>query len=496
MEALIKLLNDVVRDGVIKAKKGCVKPDASPLVVSFRDRGCLRVDEIYGAYMGPDGLYVAYSVGDVGELVRVADVVAPRPPELKPIAAKVRNFVYAMCNGEKFDDFIDDDCQPVYEYVDIQPRELPASLITRENLRDVLMRHLDLKTALYYNALRYVAHSALKLVPLCDESGEISLSEYDYIYYCRIGKRTFVKKRLDEPFYEVPSEWLQGLKVRERKTHPGVEELRRIFGLEADARQLINYIAQKLGLSEAQRYVHRPKYCAAPDMELSNNRQLVAEYGGVVKVFRDYKLYFGDYDCIDTPSPYGVYTVICTTMQQHECEAWRIGDVGPGEPSKVIADCIEDCECNHALLEQMHEEKREEVLKILEERLRDMLERGRGFGDVKCLPLEAFGRVLGPVASYEEAEAKWNKTVEEIERKKEEERRRLEEEEKRRREEKRREILVRLKDLPVKIEDKGDLIRVSFVKRLPEDKFKRLVEELKRLGFKFDGEKKVWYIVL
>jgi len=82
--------------------------------------------------------------------------------------------------------------------------------------------------------------------------------------------------------------------------------------------------------------------------------------------------------------------------------------------------------------------------------------------------------------------------VEEVERRKEEERRKLEEEVRRRREE----ILAKLKDLPVKIEDKGDLICVSFAKRLPEDEFRRVVEELKRLGFKFDKVKKVWYIIL
>lgn len=488
MEVLVKL--PTAHDGIIKADKGYVKLGVAP---GSRWRAALRVDRIYGIYAGPDGLYAAYSVRDVSELVRLADVVAQRPPELRPITAKIKNFVYAICDGEKFDDVVDDDCEPIYESLEVPQREPPADLITREILWDVLLRRLDLKTALYYDALKYVAQTVLRLVPLCDESGKIAIGNYDYVYYCRIEDRIFVKRLLSEPFYEVPSEWVSGLEVKERATHPGVEELRRTFGLEVDARQLIDYVAQKLGLAEEQRYVHTAKYCIAPSIELPRDRQLVAEpYGGIVRVFRAYRLYYGDGDCTDVPSPYGVYVVICTTVQQHECEAWRVGDIGPEEPSKVIADCIEDCECSHTLLGQMPSEKKEEVLKILEERLRDKLERSRNFEHVKCFPLEVFSRVIGPVASYEDAESKWKQAMEEVERRKEEERRRLEEEMRRRREE----ILAKLKDLPVKIEDKGDLIRVSLAKRLPEDEFRRVVERLKRLGFKFDKVKKMWYIIL
>jgi len=497
MEVLIKLSNET-DDGIIKATKGCVKPDTSPLIINFcKYRECLRVSKIYSIYAAPDGLYAVYSVGDIGELVNVADAVAPRPPELKPIAAKIRNFVRAVCNGEKFDDFIDDDCQPVYEYIDIQPRELPVSLITRENLRDVLVRHLDLKTALYYDALRHIAPSVLKLVPLCDESGELTLSEYDYIYYCRIGERAFVKKRLGEPFYEIPKEWLQGLEVKRRKEHPGVEELRRIFGLEIDARQLISYVAQQLGLAEEQRYVHTAKYCIAPDVELSSHRQLVEElYGGIIKVFRDYRLLFGEGDCTDVPSPYGVYTVICTTLQQHECEAWRVRDIDATDPPDVITNCIEACECSHELLRQMPAEKREEVLKTMKERLRDMLERGRDFDAVKCFPPEVLSQILGTIASYEEAEAKWRRAVEEIERKREEERRRLEEEKRRKREERKREILSKIRGLPLKVDVRDYAVYVTFAKRLRNDEFQSTVKTLKELGFRFDWRDKVWYYEL
>jgi len=500
MEVLIKLPNEVVHGDVIKADRGRIRPDASPLVVSFRERrACLHVGKIYGVYAGSDGLYAVYSVSDVGELVRIADAVAPKPAGgLKPIAAKVRNFVYAVCDGEKFDEMIDDDCQPVYELLEVPQRELPGDLITRENLRDVLLSRLDLRMALYYDALRYIAPTVLKLVPLCDEDGEVSLSKYDYVYYCRIGERTFVKRRLDEPFYEVPGEWLQGLEVRERAVHPGVEELRKLFGLEVDARQLISHVAQSLGLAEAQRYVHR-KYCAAPDMELPENRRLETElYGGIVKVFKAHRLYYGDYDCVDAPSPYGVYVVICTTLQQHKCEAWRIGEVGPDEPPDVVADCVEKCECAHELLDRMPAEKREEVLKIVEERLRDGLERGLEFDRVRCYPLETLSRVLGPVASYEEAEAKWRQTAGEIERKREEERRRLEKEKRRRREEKKREVLDKVKKLglPLKVDVRDYAIYVTFARHLPNDKFQAAVKALKELGFKFDWKDKAWYCEL
>jgi len=505
MEALIKLPGEAITDdGIIRAKHGYVRFDALPFAVNPRGRYWgIRVGKIYGVYEGPGGgrdLYIAYSVDKVSELIHIADIVAPRPAgELKPIAAKVRNLVGARCGDMDADDVIDVDCQPRYEFLEIPQRELPAELVTKENLREVLIRNLDLRTALYYDALRHVAYSTLRLVPLCDESGELALSEYEFVYYCRVGDRAFVKKWLSEPFYEVPKEWLQGLEVKERSEHPGAEELRRIFGLEADARQLINYIARGLGLAEEQRYVHTAKYCIAPSMELSRHRQLVAEpYGGIVKVFRDYRLYYGDGDCTDVPSPYGVYTVVCTMLQQYECEAWRIRDIGPEEPPKVVAECIEDCECSHTLLEQMPEERRGEVLKILEERLRSLLDRGREFERVKCFPLEVFSRALGPVASYEEAEAKWRQAVEEIEKKKEEERRRFEEERRRRREEKKREVLARVKKLglPLKVDVRDHAVYVAFARRLPNDEFQRAIKALKELGFKFDWRDKVWYYEL
>jgi len=492
MEVLVRLPNNVVWNDMIKASRGRIW---------LRERAGLRVDRIYGVYQGPDGLYVAYTFvaytfNEPAEVLDIADFVAPAAEGLRPVAAKVRMFKYAICDGERFDEMIDDDCFPVYDHVEIPPRELPSDIVTKEGLRDFLVRSLSgLKEALEFGdkVLRLVSQAVLAKVPLCDESGELEVGRFS-LYYCRIGDKWFVKRWHDWPYYEVPQEWInvQQWRVVKQKTHPGVEELRRVFGLEVDARQLINYVAQQLGLAEEQRYVHKPKYCIASNMELSSNRQLMAEPYGLVRVFRDYRLYFGDYDCASEPSPYGVYVVICTTLQQRECEAWRIGDIGPGEPAKVVADCIEECECNHALLEQMPEEKREEVLKVLGERLKDALERCRRFDDVKCFPLEAFSRVLGPVTTYEEAEAKWKQAVEDVEKRKEEERRKLERE----REKRRHEILTKLKGLPVKIEDKGDLIHVSFAKRLPEDKFKRLVEELKQLGFKFDGKKKVWYIIL
>jgi len=491
MEVLVKLPNNIAWNGVIKASKGRVW---------LKERVSLRVERIYGVYEGPDGLYVAYHFDDPAEILDLTDFVAQRPVEVRPASAKVRVFKYALCDGERFDEMVDDDCSPVYDYAEIPPRELPSGVVTRENLRDLFVKSFDFKTALAFGdkIFKVVSQMTLRRVPLCDESGEAKIG-HTSLDYCRIGNRLFIKRWREWPYYEVPPEWSVEWEVVERREHPGAEGLRHIFGLEANPEELIAYVARQLGLDKYEPYVHVAKYCIAPAMEWPRHQYLDRElYGGIVKVYRPYRLYYGDYDCVDEPSPYALYVVVCTALNDYRCKAWRARAVGPEDPPDVIAGCIYSCQCSHELLQQLDGDKRKEVLRLLEEELRYRLEREDEFERVKCFPLEIISGVLGPVTSYEEAEVKWSKAVEEVEKKKEEERRRLEEEEMRKREERRREILDRVKrlGLPLKVEVKDYAVYVAFARRLPNDEFQRAIKALKELGFKFDWRDKVWYYEL
>jgi len=79
MEVLIKVPEEnIAPDGTIRAKRGKIFIHAgASQVINFGERQvALRMDRIVGAYEGEDGLYLAYTVGDLGELVTVVDVAA------------------------------------------------------------------------------------------------------------------------------------------------------------------------------------------------------------------------------------------------------------------------------------------------------------------------------------------------------------------------------------------------------------------------------------
>jgi len=412
---LVKLPDDVVAEDGIVAPRGRIW---------LNSRIALDPKLIYGVYRGPDGLYAVYTVRDDQALALFAPVVASRSAELTPIAVKIYS-LKAYCRDKLAGE---EDCTMARSLMaEVGVRELPHNLVTKENLRDELLRRFNLETALRYDTkvLSYVAPSVLTNVPLCDESGRAKIGGR-VVYFCQIGDRLFVKTESGEPFYEVPKEWTPvNLNVIESRTHQGVGGLRRIFGDEADPDALIDYVARELGLAAYSEYTFESKYCKSPLVEWPSQRHFDRElYGGIVAVYRPYRLYSSDYECANAVSPYGVYVVVCTTLQKYKCRAWKIRGIGQEDPPDVIAECIYRCQCPQELLHQLDGRRKEEVLSVMETKLKERLEDFENFDGVKCFPLEAFSRVFGPITSYEEAKAKWEGALKEVE-KREGKRRRL-----------------------------------------------------------------------
>jgi len=402
-------------------------------------------------------IYMIYRVYDVDELVRLHDRVASRPQRLEPIEAEVEvppNVIQVLTGAKP-------------KTIKIPAREIPVDLVTKENLRDTLIRYAKPHMLTWGLAMLLVAPYATANILLCDEVGTIEVKGGS-ADYCRIGDRHFVRPP-GSLWYEVPREvWVKlasriGLKV-ERVCSGEIEPLRSELGLEVEPEALAKYVAQRLNISGE--YVGR----TSEIRHIANEKKLFCGYAEYLRAYaaKSRRLMFGKFDAICTKG----------------CYAWKVGEIDAEAPDDAVVDCLESEACEPSLVDTMPEPRRNELYSLLERRLRWYFEHEWGPGVIHRFPLEVVKRVLG-VESYEEAEKKWEQILEERERRREEEARLARqyiEEEKRRVAE---EVARLLAGMPVKI-SVGKYVYVRPTRKLTEEERRKISEMLRPYGFRYN----------
>jgi len=452
MEVLIK--PNIVSNGVYRLNIGSRYDFQRIVTFAVNDRG---------------EVYMVYSVHDVDELVRLHDRIAERPRELKPIEAEVEvppNVIQFLAGVKP-------------KTVKIPAREIPADLVTKESLRDALIKHAKPHMLTWGLAMLQITPYATANILLCDEVGVIKVRGSD-ADYCRIGDRRFVRPP-GLLWYEVPPEvWekLSGhidLKI-ERVCNGEIEEVRAELGVEAEPETLAKHVAQKVGVLG--------KYMG----KVSEIRHIVSErklYCGYAEHLRAYaaKPQMG-------PFTFGKFDAICV---RRGCYAWKVGEIDEEAPDDAIIECLDYEACEPSLVDSMPESKRNRLYDALEQRLRWYLTHEWGSGVIRRFPLEVVRRVLGPVESYEEAEKKWEQILEERERRREEEARlamQYIEERKRKAAE---EVSKLLEGQPLKV-SVGKYVYVRPMRRLAEEEQRKIDKLLRKYGFRYRPRWNVWIL--
>jgi len=138
-------------------------------------------------------IYMVYRVQDIDELVRLYERVASMPQRLTPIEVEVEvppNAIQFLAGAKP-------------KTLKIPAREIPAEdLVTKENLRDTLIKYAKSHMLTWGLAMLLVAPYATANILLCDEVGVIKVGNND-VDYCRIGDRHFVRPP-GSLWYEVP----------------------------------------------------------------------------------------------------------------------------------------------------------------------------------------------------------------------------------------------------------------------------------------------------
>jgi len=406
-------------------------------------------------------IYMVYRVRDVEELVDLSDRIAAMPQRLTPaeVAVELPLNIFEIFAG----------AEP--RVAKFPARPIPEKLVTLDNLREVLIEHAEPWMLELTMVMRIVASYSTDKILLCDEVAETE----NLAYICRIEGRHFVKPG-GSVWYEVPQEmWRRiagRISVKERRACSGAGEARAALGPEVDEEELLKFAAERLGvagqfLGRVLEILHyagdEEHFCAVRRVRAYAVRPLGADY------------VFGKID------------VLCV----RQCYAWKAGEVDAEMPSEVIADCVENEACRPEFVDALPEPRRSELYGMLEGRLRWYFKNEWGPGVLRKFPLEVIRRVLGPVNSREEAEAKWRAVLEERELKREREA----EEAARRLEEKKRrvaeEVAKLLEGLPVKV-SVGKYVYVRPTRQLTEEERQRIDSLLQGYGFRYKERWKSW----
>jgi len=406
-------------------------------------------------------IYMVYRIRDVEELVDLSDRIAAMPQRLTPteVAVELPLNIFEIFAGAR------------PRVAKFPARPIPEGLVTLDNLREVLIEHAEPWMVEHPKAMRFVASYSTDKMLLCDEVAETEgLAEI-----CRIGGRYFAKPP-GPTWYEVPKEmWRRiagRIAIKERRMCSGAGEARAALGPEVDEETLLKFAAERLGiagqfLGRVLEILHRigdeEHFCVVQRIRAYAVRPLGADY------------VFGKID------------VLCI----RQCYAWKAGDAEM--PNEVIADCVENEACRPEFVDALPEPKRSEVYSLLEERLRWYFKNGWGPGVLRKFPLEVIRRVLDPVNSREEAEARWRAILEERERERE---RKAEEAARRLEEEKRRaaeEAAKLLEGLPVRV-TVGKYVYVRPVRQLTEEERQRIDGLLQGYGFRYRERWKAWIL--
>jgi len=406
-------------------------------------------------------IYMVYRVQDVDELIRLHERVASRPQRLQPIEVEVEippNPIHFLAGAKP-------------KTIKIPAREIPTDLVTKENLRDVLIKNAKPTMLTWGLAMLLVAPYATANILLCDEAGIIEIKG-GYADYCRIGGRVFVRPP-GLLWYEVPPEVWQkvskhiSLKIEEMCVGE-IEPLRAELGLEVEPETLAKYIAQRLSITGE--YIGR----ASEVRYLTNEERLYCGYAKYSSAYaakpQSGRLIFGKFD------------VICV---RGGCYAWKAGEFDADAPDEAVIDCLENEACDPAFVDTMPEPRRSRLYDLLERRLQWYFEHEWGPGVVRRFPLEVVKRVLGPVESYEEAEKKWEQMLEERERKREEEARLARQYMEEKKKEVAEEVSKLLEGWPVKVAiDKYVYIRPT--RKLTEEEKRKINEMVRPYGFRYN----------
>jgi len=410
--------------------------------------------------------YMVYDALDLKELVRIAHNVAHMPQRLEPIEADVALplGVFEFLAGRR------------HKRVKIPLREVPAGLVTCENLRDVVIMHAEPWLLASPAGMEIAAVRAVEKMPICDVLGKIRVGREE-AYYCRQGGRHLVKP-LGRPWFELPQELLHLLKSAELQIERecNAEGLRQALGPEVEPEELARFAAQSLGISGeflGRAFAVEREYGARerPHCHVERRHAYKVEVGGKAR--------------------YGKFEVLCVDgYYERYCYAWRVGGLGPDAPAELIAECIDAEECPPELADGLPEPARERAYGELVRMLRWYMRGGWGPGVVRKFPLEVVKRVLG-VGTYEEAEEEWRRVLEEEERRQEEEleaaRRHLEEA--------KRELAERVakavEGLPVKV-SVGRYVYVRPARPLGPEEFRQADFLLRALGFRYRPRWRAW----
>jgi len=255
------------------------------------------------------------------------------------------------------------------------------------------------------------------------------------------------------------------ISVKESRMCNGVNKVRAVLGPEVDEEALVEFAAERLGvtgqfLGRVVEILHR----AGDEEHFCNVRRI-----------RSYAVRLPD-----ARYAFGKIEVLCA----RNCYAWKVGEVGAEAPNEVIVDCLEKETCKPEFVDALPEPRRSELYSLLEERLRWYLKNEWRPGVLRKFPLEAVRRVLGPVESYEETEDKWYTILEVRERERE---KRAEEAMRRLEAEKRmvaEEVARLLAGVPVKV-SVGKYVYVRPVGQLTGAERQKIDSLLRNYGFRY-----------
>jgi len=406
-------------------------------------------------------IYMVYRIRDVEELVDLSDRIAAMPQRLTPteVTVELPLNIFEIFAGTR------------PRVAKFPTRPIPERLITLDNLREVLIERAEPWMLEHPKAMRIIASYSTDKILLCDEVAEME----NLVDICRIEGRHFVRPG-GPVWYEVPREMWERvagrIAIKERRVCSGAGEVRAALGPEVDEEELLKFAAERLGIAgqflgrvlEILHYVGEEEhFCAVRRVRVYAVRPLGADY------------VFGKID------------MLCI----RQCYAWKIGEVDAEMPNEVIADCVENEACRPELVDTLPEPKRGELYDLLEQRLRWYFKNEWGPGVLRKFPLEVVRRVLGPVNSRGEAEAKWRAVLEERKLKREREA----EEAARRLEEKKRRVAEEaaklLEGLPVRV-TVGKYVYVRPVRQLTEEERQRIDSLLQGYGFRYKERWKAW----
>jgi len=345
-------------------------------------------------------IYAVYVPNDAWEFLYALKRAAPRPHMLVPMdAGQILSKQYKV-------------------YVESVPKsgKIPDNFVTRENVREVLLSRFEPQMLVDETALELVAtHSTNKLL-LCDERGELCVKNY-CATYCRIGGRYYVGFTSGK-WYELPRELYSMLNYAEltprKRCDPAqFDNLDR----EVDHEEFAKKMAERFGITGEYLGETNPAYY---------------RHGAVEGTLCGYVEKFDVYDAYvyGKGRRYGKLNVICIREERfvleyenesvylkwdprRRCFAWWAGYPDASAPPDIITYCVESGQCPPAIVSQLPDPVREQVLSHLAEWLK------RYHGDdpgnyVRRFPIEAIQRAFG-VATYEEAEAKLRQLIAERE---------------------------------------------------------------------------------